>query len=337
MFDIVFLGTSASAPSIHRGLSSAAVLAGEERFLIDCGEGTQRQILRSGIGFKRLNRILLTHPHLDHILGLGGLVSTFTRWESMDELHIWGGNATLERVHSLLFDVVLRNQRPPIPIHLNPVAPGVLVRQKKYTVSAFPVVHRGPGCFGYIFQEDTHRPFLAEKANALDVPFGPERSQLVRGEAVTLADGRIITPEMVLDEAIPGVKIVFTGDVGRIETVREAAQDADALVIEGTFLHAERDMARQFGHITIRQAAELAAETNCRYLLITHVSRRYREQDMIAEAKAIFPNAFVVRDFDQFTLRRGKPIIKQHASYRNNPDAKPEIIDQVPEYDDDTA
>src|SRR5215207_6559066 len=107
MFEIVFLGTSASAPSIHRGLPAQAVLAGEHRFLIDCGEGTQRQILRSGIGFKRMNKILLTHAHLDHILGLGGLVSTFARWENMAELEIFGGDTTLNRVRTLLFGVVL--------------------------------------------------------------------------------------------------------------------------------------------------------------------------------------------------------------------------------------
>src|SRR5689334_18188616 len=107
MFEIVFFGTSASAPSIHRGLPAMAVIAGEYRFLIDCGEGTQRQILRSGIGFKRLHHILLTHGHLDHILGLGGLVSTFAHWESIEELEIWGGKATLDRVNTLLFGVVL--------------------------------------------------------------------------------------------------------------------------------------------------------------------------------------------------------------------------------------
>ena len=117
MFEILFLGTSASAPSAQRGLSAQVVKHDEYRFLVDCGEGTQRQILRSGIGFKKLNRILLTHAHLDHILGLGGLVSTFTRWESMDELHFYGGDHTLERIKTLIFDIVLPNQTPPIPLY----------------------------------------------------------------------------------------------------------------------------------------------------------------------------------------------------------------------------
>ena len=166
MFEVVFLGTSASAPSVHRGLSSLAVLAGEHRFLVDCGEGTQRQILRSGIGFKRLNRILLTHPHLDHILGLGGLVSTFAHWENIEEMEIWGGRATLDRVSALLFGVVLDYERLPITIHLRELSPGVFFTGKNFSLSTFPVTHRGPGCFGFSFQENTHRPFLAEKAEA---------------------------------------------------------------------------------------------------------------------------------------------------------------------------
>jgi ribonuclease Z len=136
MFEVVFLGTSASAPSIHRGLSSLAVLAGEYRFLVDCGEGTQRQILRSGIGYKRLNRILLTHAHLDHILGLGGLVSTFVRWENIEFMEIYGGRPALERVHTLLFEVVLRDETPPVPIRLYELLPGLVMTTKAFEINA---------------------------------------------------------------------------------------------------------------------------------------------------------------------------------------------------------
>src|SRR5664279_303678 len=181
MFEIVFLGTSASAPSIHRGLPAQAILAGEYRFLIDCGEGTQRQILRSGIGFKRLNRILLTHAHLDHILGLGGLVSTFARWEDIDLLEIYGGHSTLERVDALLFGVVLQYERLPIEIKLIELHPGDVlpIPTDDFTVTTFPVQHRGSGNFGFVFQERSHSPFLVEKAVALAVPAGPERGTLV--------------------------------------------------------------------------------------------------------------------------------------------------------------
>lgn len=310
MFDLVFLGTSASAPSIYRGLSSAAVLADEDRFLVDCGEGTQRQILRSGIGFKKLNRIFITHGHLDHILGLGGLVSTFTQWENLEDLHIWGGKSALERIHNLIFDVVLLHQKPPIPIHLYTVEPGEVYQGKKFTVSAFPVSHRGRGNFGYVFQEDTHHPFEAEKAEALGVPFGPERGRLVRGESITLDNGDVITPDMVLGDAVPGAKVVFTGDIGRLDNIEHIAENADVLVTEATFLDEDREMGNSFGHITAKQAAEFAKAMNVRYLLLTHISRRYREYDMVREARATFPNARVVRDLDHFRIRRDKALVK---------------------------
>jgi ribonuclease Z len=311
MFEIVFLGTSASAPSIHRGLAAQAVLAGEYRYLVDCGEGTQRQILRSGIGFKRLNRILLTHSHLDHILGLGGLLSTFARWESIEEIEIWGGKPTLDRVSALLYGVVLDFERLPVAIHLNLIEPGILQETKDFTVTAFPVTHRGAGNFGFIFQEKSRRPFLVEKAEALGVPAGPERSKLVNGESITLADGRTITPDMVLGDVIRGVKFVYIGDTGRTDNLRDAVAEADTLVIESTFLDADADAARDFGHITAKQAATLALETGVKNLILTHVSRRYRERDMISEARSVFPNAYVARDLEHYVIRRDKPVEKQ--------------------------
>jgi ribonuclease Z len=309
MFELVFLGTSASAPSIHRGLPALVVIAAEARFLIDCGEGTQRQILRSGIGFKRLNRILLTHEHLDHILGLGGLISTFSRWEkdNLESITIWGGDATLARVRALLFDVVLHGE-PPLPIdlislHTAPRDP--LLTFKDFTVSAFPVVHRGSSSFGYVFQEKSRRPFLVEQAEALGVPAGPERGLLVAGKSITLADGRTIQPEQVLGAAIPGAKLVVIGDIGRLDNVKAVVANADTLVIEATFLSQDADAARYFGHLTAARAAELAAEMGVRSLVLTHVSRRYRESDIQREAQRIFPNTVVARDLDHLVVRRG--------------------------------
>jgi ribonuclease Z len=310
MFEIVFLGTSAAAPSIHRGLTASAVLAGEHRFLVDCGEGTQRQILRSGIGYKKLSHILLTHGHLDHILGLGGLVSTFARWESMEEITIYGGRATLDRVHALLFGVVLHYETLSVAIRLLELQPGVIFQGKDFTVSAIPVSHRGPGNFGFIFQENDRRPFLPERAAALGVPAGPERGALVAGESITLADGRRITPDQVLGEVIRGTKLVYIGDTGRTDNLRTAVRDADALVIEATFLADERDNAPLHGHITAGMAAELAHECGVGTLILNHISRRYREADVLAEARAIFPNTWVARDLDHFIVRRGKPVEK---------------------------
>lgn len=327
MFEILFLGTSASAPSIHRGLTANIILAGEHRFLLDCGEGTQRQILKSGVGFKRLDKILLTHSHLDHILGLGGLVSTFTRWEDgIGDIEIWGGSATLKRVHALLFDVVLRDERSQMQINLNPLQEGPFFSSKQFEISAFPVFHRGAGCYGFVFKEHDHHPFLAEKAEALGVPVGPERGRLVKGERVTLADGRVITPDMVLGEREQGCKFVYVGDTGRTDNILPHAQDADTLVIEATFLDSEREDAGSFGHLTAKQAAELARDANVKTLILNHVSRRYRERDIIREAQAVFPNTFVARDFDHFQMRRGTPTTKiQPESSQTQNDLKDSI------------
>jgi len=304
VFEILFLGTSASAPSARRGLSALIVKHNEYRFLVDCGEGTQRQILQSGIGFKQLNRILLTHGHLDHILGLGGLMSTFMRWESIEQLEIFGGKSTLERVKILINEVVLAGKKAPMPLHFREITPGVIVDEEDFTVTAFPVTHRGPDCLGYCFEEKARRPFLAEKADELGVPFGPQRRDLVNGQPITLADGRIIASEDVLGPLQRGTKLVVVGDAGRTDDLVEVSRDADGLVIEGTYLDEDVEMARQFSHMTVRGAAELALKAGVKQLILTHISRRYREKDVITELQSVLPTALVARDFDNFIIKR---------------------------------
>ncbi len=305
MIEIVFLGTSASAPSVHRGLSAQIVLYKDHRFLVDCGEGTQRQILRSGLGFKRLNRILLTHGHLDHMLGLGGLVSTFARWEAIEHLEIYGGSWALERVYDLIYGVVLRGAEPQIKIDLIEVRPGVILEDDTFEVRAFPVSHRGPS-LGYLFCEKPRRPFLNEKAEALGVPQGPERRQLVAGNPVTLSDGRVIDPDDVLGPPRPGACLAHVGDAGRTDNLVASVRHADMLVIEATYLRREADMARRFAHLTAAQAARLARDADVHRLVLTHISRRYREAEIADEARAIFPATVVARDLDHFRiLRRG--------------------------------
>lgn len=304
MFEILFLGTSASAPSAKRGLSAQIVTHDEYRFLIDCGEGTQRQILQSGIGFRHLTRILLTHGHLDHILGLGGLLSTFLRWEAIDELEIYGGRATLDRVRSLLDGVVLRGNQPSMPLHFREIKPGMFFDAADFTITAFPVTHRGPDCLGYVFEGKPRRPFLAERADALGVPFGPERRDLVAGKGITMPDGKQINPDEVLGPLQKGVKLVIVGDSGKTDDLYEVCKDADGLVIESTYLNEEAEMAHEFSHLTAQQGAELAVRANVKKLILTHISRRYREKDVLKEAQAIHPNASVARDFDVFQIKR---------------------------------
>ena len=304
MFEILFLGTSASAPSAKRGLPALIVKHDEYRFLIDCGEGTQRQILQSGVGFRHLTRVLLTHGHLDHILGLGGLLSTFLRWEAIEELEIFGGRTTLDRVHDLLYGVVLRGNVPPMPLQFREIKSGIFLDAADFTVSAFPVTHRGPDCLGYIFEEKARRPFLPEKADELGVPFGPERRELVEGKTLTLPNGNRVTPEDVLGPLQKGVKLVVIGDTARTDDLLEACRDADGLVIESTYLSDAAEMAHDFSHLTAREAAELALKAGVKQLFLTHISRRYREKDVLKEASAVFPNVKVARDFDSFQVKR---------------------------------
>jgi ribonuclease Z len=288
MFEVVFLGTSASAPSIRRGLPAAVVMHKEYRFLVDCGEGTQRQLLRSGLGFRRLDKILLTHGHLDHILGLAGLASTFARWEMVDQMEIYGGQWALDRVEALM-RVVFGRYRPPIRLVLKDLKPGVIVEDDSFQLMALPVTHRGPDNFGFLFQEKTRRPFLAEKAEALGVPAGPSR---------------------------PGTKLVFIGDASRTDDLLDSVREADALVIEATYTTLEADIAREFGHLTARQAAELAAAAKVRDLILHHISRRYAEREILDEATPIFANTTVARDLDHYQIRRKAPLVKAEQDRR---------------------
>ena len=306
MFELTFLGTSASAPSIKRGLSSLVVQHDEYRFMVDCGEGTQRQILKSGIGFKRLNHILLTHGHLDHVLGLAGLLSTFLRWEAIEEVNIYGSRHTMERVDDLINGVVLRKQPAEIPVNLFDIKPGLIFSTEKFQITAFAVDHRGSGSLGYLFEEFGRRPFINEAAEALAIPPGPWRKDLVAGKVITLADGRVIHPDQVLGPEVPGTRLAVVGDVGKPEKVIEQVRGVDGLVTEATYLNEERDMAATFGQSTAEQAAMLAKTAGAGQLILTHISRRYRDDDVLEEARAVFPKTWLARDFDTYHIKRAE-------------------------------
>ncbi len=308
MFEIRFLGTSASAPSAQRGLCSALVMFEAERFLIDCGEGTQRQILRSGLGFRRLDKILLTHRHLDHILGLGGLASTFGRWGSMESMQIMGSPDTLLRVRDLMRVVFHRRWEPNDKIDLIPIQAGCIFETSKLRVEAFAVQHRDTPCFGFLFQEKARRRFLVEKAEALGVPFGRERRLLVAGHSITLDSNRVIHPDDVLGEPIAGTKLCFVSDVARTDNLLPIVSEADLLVIEGTYLQRDRELATDFGHLTVAAAARLAREARVRHLVIHHVGRRYTFREVLEEAQAQFPETVVAADLDHFTIKKNEPL-----------------------------
>ncbi len=226
------------------------------------------------------------------------------RWEAIESMEIYGGKAALERIHDLLYGVVLRGAQPPMPISLKAIGQGVFFTADDFQISAFPVYHRAPDSLGFLFEEKSRRPFLPEKAQDLNIPPGPWRKDLVDGKSITLPDGRNISPELVLGDMRQGTRLAYIGDVGHLDNLVEIVKDVDCLVIEATYLEEERDMAKQFAHLTASQAAELAKKANVRQLVLTHISRRYRDKDVLHEAQAIFPDTIVARDFDVIQTKR---------------------------------
>lgn len=304
MFELVFLGTSASRPTAARGLPGLMVLHESERFLVDCGEGTQRQLILSGLGYRRLERVFLTHSHLDHTLGLGGLFAAFGEWPEARTLTVYGGAHVIDVVRALAEQVVLPETEGRLAIDFVTLTPGLEIPCRSVKVRTVPVRHRGEPCFGFLFEELEHRPFSEEKARALGIPEGPARHSLAQGEAVTLADGRRIAPDEVLGPPEPGTRLLVIGDTEEIESLVEPARGVDGLVIEATFLEHERERAREYGHITAAEAAQLAGRAHVGALYLSHISGRYQGDEILAEARRYFPNCQVANDLDRFRVTR---------------------------------
>jgi ribonuclease Z len=296
MFELVFLGTAAAAPSAERGSPSLVVAAGPDRLLVDCGEGTQRQMMRAGIGFRGLRQVLLTHAHLDHIAGLAGLIATRALFGIAQPIEIIGSGETVAIVRGYLEATVGRERDG--AYRLRAVAPGPVLARAGWRLDAFAVAHRGTESLGWTFRGESRRPLLADRLAALGVPPGPDRRRLAGGAEVTLADGRRVTPEMVRGPEAVGAKLVVVGDAEEAAALVKPARNADALVIEATFLDRDAALARPRGHLTAGAAARLARDAAVGRLLLTHISGRYRADEIAAEAARTFPRAGVAADFD---------------------------------------
>jgi ribonuclease Z len=300
MFELVFLGTAAAVPSAERGLPAMLVARGRSRFLIDCGEGTQRQLMRAELGFRGLQHVLLTHAHLDHVLGLAGLLATLALYRVGATVEIIGSGETLGFVRRYLADVIGPEREG--RYRLRAVSPGPVLHSPAWRLDAFPVAHRGTESLGFLFQDAARHPLLRERLAALGVPEGPERAALAHGEAVVLADGRQVMPEMVHGPPAAGAKLAVIGDVEEVSSLVEPVRGADVLVIEATFLERDAALARARGHLTAASAGRLAHEAGVRELLLTHISGRYEPEEITEEAARFFSNVRVVADFDRISV-----------------------------------
>jgi ribonuclease Z len=307
--DLVFLGTSASMPTAQRAPAAVLLRRGGERLLFDCAEGTQRQLQRSSVGLPDLEEIFLTHYHADHFLGLPGMLKTFAL-RGRDELPLTvHGPGGLKELFARLRPFL---GRLPYPIELVELSAGDELERGQYRVDTFPLDH-GVSALGYALVEH-ERPgrFDVDAADALGVPPGPERGILQSGEPITLADGTVVTPDEVLGPARGGRKVVLTGDTAPSPSVVQAAHLADVLVHEATFGADERERARETLHSTAAEAAEVARLASVRLLALTHVSTRYFGSELADEARAVFPETVVPRDFDTIEVpfpERGTPAL----------------------------
>ena len=299
---LFFAGTAGSVPTARRGLPAILLRAGGERILLDCGEGTQQQLLRSA-GLPELDAIFITHFHLDHWLGLVGMLKTFDLRAREKPLAIHGPLG-LKALFATLRPIVGRTGYPLAIVELEPYEE---VRFNGYSIGSFPVRHRVEA-FGYAFVEDD-RPgrFDADAARALGVTEGPDFGRLQRGETV---GG--VRPEQVVGEDRPGRRIIYSGDTAPCQAVEVLADGADVLIHEATFLSDDRDRARETGHSTAAQAAEIARDAGVRLLALTHLSTRYFPREIRDEARAVFPATVVPRDFDAIDVpfpERGEPVL----------------------------
>jgi ribonuclease Z len=320
--DLVFLGTSGSMPTAQRAPTALLVRRGGERLLIDCAEGTQRQLLTSSIGLVDLREVFLTHFHADHYLGLPGMLKTFALRGRELPITVYGPRGLRELFGSLrrIFGKLTYEYE------LVELGPGDVLERGEYRIEPFAVAH-GVSAVGYaLVEHDRPGRFDVETADALGVPPGPERGALQRGDSVTLADGRTITPDSVLGPARPGRKLVVAGDTGPCDTVLEAARDADLLVHEATFLEDERERARETAHSTAVDAAEIARDAGARLLALTHLSNRYFGPEVVREAREVFAQTVVPKDFDIIDLRfeeRGGPLLVKGGAVQKRRDPAP--------------
>ncbi|HEY6220397.1 MAG TPA: ribonuclease Z [Gemmatimonadaceae bacterium] len=292
---IRLLGTSASRPTIERNVASLAVHREGETLMFDCGEGTQRQMMRWGVSFA-LADIFFTHLHADHILGVIGLIRTMSLQGREERLTLWGprgSSKVLKRAEGLGFE------RATFPVEIAELEPEAAVKRSGYQIVPFPVDHRGSVSIGFSIVEETRKGrFDPDRAKELGIPEGPLWGRIHRGESVTLEDGRVIPSSELVGPTRSGRHVVITGDTRPCAATVEHARGADLLIHEATFGDEEAERAAETGHSTAREAATVSRDAGVQRLLITHFSARYSRDASVLdrEAKQVFANTIVGKD-----------------------------------------
>jgi ribonuclease Z len=302
---LVFLGTAGAVPTIDRAPSGLLVIRGGERLLFDCGEGTQRQLMRS-VGLARIDRVFITHLHGDHFLGLPGLLKTLGLMGREEPLELYGppGLEEILQVSHRLFG------RFSYPLEVNEVGPGVVIDTPAYQITATRTDHGLPSLAWCLHERPRPGRFHPEKAIALGVQPGPDFRHLQLGESLVLASGAVIEPEQVMDEARGGRSIVITGDTRPAESVVALSHRATVLVHDATFTESERSRALETRHSTAHEAAGVATRAEVRLLVLTHVSSRHGRRELLAEARAVFRPTLLPDDLDHLVVpypEKGEP------------------------------
>ena len=302
MLSVTFLGTSAARPTVERNVSALALVREGETLLFECGEGTQRQMMRYGVSFA-LSEIFFTHFHADHFLGVIGLVRTLGLQARAEPLRLYGPKGAKKLLAQAL---ALGVERVPFEVEIREVKAGEVLGQRatgngqrdSYDIHVFATEHGG-GSVGYALKEHERRGrFDVEKARAAGIPEGPLWGKLSKGETIELADGRQLTADSFVGPKRPGRAIVFTGDTRPCGSVVDAAQGADLLIHEATFGEEEKDRAKETGHSTAREAAQVALAAHAKRLVLSHVSARYSisAEELVQEARTVFPQTAVAKD-----------------------------------------
>ena len=290
---LVFVGTAGATPTVDRSSPATLIARGGERLLVDCGEGTQRQLMRS-VGLAHIDTVLLTHLHGDHYLGLPGFLKTLSLGGREEPLRLFGPDGLYE----LLREVERIIGRPRFPFLVEETRPGTVFEMPDYVVKAARTEHGLPG-LAYCLEEKTRLGmFHPDRAIELGVTPGPDFGRLQRGQAITTAGGLTVQPNEVMDDARPGRKIVITGDTRPTEAVIELARGASVLVHDSTFAESEKDRALETGHSTAKEAAEVALAAKVGTLVLTHISSRHTWREVRDEARTVFPGALLPRDLD---------------------------------------